>query len=170
MAVKQQDFTRSLKIYERAFALAIPAPPGYYYITDEDGEVYLFGDYQGDGGNPITCYFRTKKLDFSDQFPELKDKWTSIDSVKVRYKDLSSSTPITVYISDDGGVTWVSRTRLLGTGDKKVKEAEFHFLDKENITSQFFTLKIECVSSTHKFEIHGIKINGYVMGDYFETS
>ncbi len=169
MTIKQHDFTHWLDVFERVYTYVYPAPTEYEYIADPD-DIFLFGDYEGDGGNPIRCHFITKKLDFSDQFQELKDKWKSIDSVKIRYNDLSSSTPVTVYISIDGGVSWVSKTRLLGTGDGEIKTAEFYFLDKESITGQFFTFKIECVSSTHKFEIHGIKINGFVMGDYFETS
>lgn len=169
MAIQQQDFTHYLDVFERVYVYEYPAIPTNPYITNPNN-VYLFGEYEGDAGNPINCYFRTKKLDFSDQFKELKDKWKSIDNVKIRYNDLSASTPVTVYISIDGGVNWISKTRLLGTGDGKVKTAKFYFLDKGSITGQFFTFKIECVSATHKFEIHGIKISGYVLGDYFEIS
>ena len=133
--------------------------------------LYLFGTaYAADNSKTIKCSYRTKRLDFTDQDEEGLNQWKTVDKIQLTYRDIDADTPITIYLSDDGGETWVSVSRTIGTGDKRTKTADFWFLDKESITAQFFTFKIECDSSTKSFEWNALSVYYTPRGEFFEIS
>jgi len=108
-------------------------------------------------------------LDFSDQLPDLANKFKSVDCVELEYIDVDADTPVTIHLSIDGGVTWISKTRLLGTGNGKQKKARFNFHDKEDFTGMHFTVKIESVSSSTTFIWTGIDLKVRDRGRWFEV-
>jgi len=168
MADATMTFIRDIAIIDRVFATLLG--------EDEDNFVggrnlYLFSTvYKADNSKNIKCSYRTKRLDFTDQDSEGLNQWKTVDKVQLTYRDRDADTPITIYVSDDGGVTWVYTSRTIGTGDGKTKTADFWFLDKEQITSQFFTFKIECDSNDTTFEWNALSVYYTPRGEYFEVS
>ena len=63
------------------------------------------------------------------------------------YKDLSSGTNVTIYVSTDGGQTWEHETKSLGTGTNEILSANYHFIK----TGEYFIIAIEHVSTDKKF-------------------
>ena len=109
-------------------------------------------------------------MDYADRYPEFKNYWKTLEQVQIKYEDIDADTPVTVYISDDGGVSWDSKTLTLGTGDGKVKLADYFWADSEKSTARFHEVKVECSSASHSFELHGIMLYLYIHGEYFGIS
>ena len=166
MADATMTFIRDIGLVDRIFVTLLG--------EDEDNfvggtDLYLFStSYKGDNDKNIKCSWRSKRLDFTDQDSEGLNQWKTIDKVQLTYRDIDADTPITIYISDDGGENWVSVSRTIGTGDKRTKTADFHFMDKERITSQFFTFKIECDSLDKAFEWNALNAYYTARGEFFE--
>lgn len=171
MSTLTNTVTQQISIAERAYVFIIPAISYFVYFGDSDGKLYAFLESEeGDNARSIGAYWRSKRLDFTDQFPQYNNTWKTIDKVQLIYLDKITSTPVTIYISNDGGVTWTSRTRTLGTGNGKTKTADFFFMDKEVITGKYFNFKIECSSATKTFEWLGLEVTFIPRGEYFEVS
>lgn len=137
---------------------------GHYYGSS-DGKIYEYSSgSQSDAGTNILAYWQSKRLDFADQYPEDIDKFKTVYKIQLKYVDLVSDTPITVYVSGDGGVTWEYESQTLGNGDEKTKTANFHFL----INAEMFTIKIESSSDDKKFQLLGTYIYYSPCGEYFE--
>jgi len=168
MADETMTFIRDIALIDRIFVTLLG--------EDEDNfvggkDLYLFDtSYKADNDKSIKSFYRTKRLDFTDQDGEALNQWKTIDKVQLTYRDLDADTPVTVYVSDDGGVNWVSTSRTIGTGDKKTKTADFYFMDEERITSQFFTFKIECDSLNKTFEWNALSVYYEPRGGFFEIS
>lgn len=136
-----------------------------YYCGSSDGKVYEYSDsYQSDAGTNILAYYQSKRLDFADQYPEDIDKFKTVHKVQLKYVDMTADTPITVYISGDGGVTWEYVSQTLGSGDEKTKTADFHFM----LNSEMFSIKVESSSTEKKFQLLGVYIYYHPCGEYFE--
>ncbi len=137
---------------------------GYFYGSS-DGKVFEYSSAsQSDAGTNILAYWQSKRLDFSDQYPEAKDHWKAVQKIQLKYVDLTASTPFTVYLSTDGGVTWESSYRTLGTGDGKAKWADFFFI----ATGDMFSVKVESSSTAKKFQLLGVYIYFTMSGEVFE--
>ena len=121
-----------------------------------------------DNGNAISAWWRSKRLDFSDQHEGIENYFKTVDRAQLEYVDQSASTPVTISISDDGGEHWVYRTRLLGNGDGRQKVADFYFHDKDRITSKDFTVQILSSSATTTFTWTGFHLYFEPRGEWQE--
>lgn len=116
----------------------------------------------------LTCYFQSKDFDMSDQTPTYQDLFKTVDKVQLEYVDVSSSTPVAVSLSVDGGLTWAgTTTRTIGTGTKLTRVADFGFLP---VTGKMFRIKVESTSSTKDFIWTGAYVHYYVRGGFFEVT
>lgn len=136
----------------------------YIFLGNDDGDTFLFGSliggpaYLNDSGNAIAAWWRSKRLDFGDQYAEFVGHFKTVDRVQLEYVDEYASTPVTVAISDDGGEHWIYRTRVLGNGDGRQKVADFYFHDKDRITSKDFTVKLLSADDDTSFTWTGIYV------------
>ena len=119
-----------------------------YFLGSSGGSVYAYNeDEHGDNGVAINSYWKSKRLDFADEYPDFLTKWKTIDYLLLTYVDRTSHT-ITLSLSTDGGVTWDSKTKTVGSGSGRVLEKPFHFWK----TGRFFNFKITNNSSTENFQ------------------
>lgn len=160
-------FQRDVDICERAMVFSAPADDVDDFISTP-GSVYVIGGV-ADLTFAITGGWRSKQLDFSDVHPELKNRWKTIDHIQLKYKDLYANTPVTIFISNDGGETWDYRLKLIGEGDNMIKVEDFHFLNSDKSTGRSFIIRLESSSSTTSFEWHGISIWIRPRGEYFKV-
>jgi hypothetical protein len=58
----------------------------------------------------------------------------------------------------------------LGTGDGKVKFADFYFMDSEYVTGLNFTFKIESLSTTNNFLWLAFELEFMVRGESFNVT
>lgn len=143
--------------------------PDYeYYFGTDTGTTHIYSDtYKGDAGAIIACQYVTKNTDFSDQDPLANDRWKTVYAVKLFYEDVYSSTDIVIAISTDGGVTWPkSKSRTLGNGDEKRKDATYYFI----CTGQFFMFRISSGSASSTFKFLGLEIEYQDAGEHFKTA
>ena len=82
-----------------------------------------------------------------DKIPECLDAFKTVTGVKLFYKDLTTTTPVTIYVSTDSGQTWEWVTKNLGTGSDAILSADFHFIK----TGELFVFKIEHSSTDKEF-------------------
>jgi hypothetical protein len=122
-----------------------------------------------DNGYPIASYIRTKDLDFTDQHPDLAGINKTVKKFRLLYEDVDASAPVTVYISNDGGVNWSSCAAVLGDGGGAVKYADFHFMDAEYCTGLNFTFKVESLSTTKSFLWLAFEVEFMVRGESFNV-
>lgn len=116
----------------------------------------------------VTCYFQSKDFDFSDQNPPFQNMTKTVDRVQLEYVDESASTPVSISLSVDGGLTWAgTASRTIGTGDGKTKVSDFWFLP---ITGKFFRVKVESTSSAKAFCWTAVYLHYYVRGPHFEIT
>jgi len=137
------------------------------YLGDDDGNVYYIDGYD-DNDQPIAAWWRSKQLDFSDQFPQYAKLDKTVDRVELEYVDEIANTPVNIALSSDGGIKWVFKSRLLGTGSGKQKTANFYFHDKEEITGLTFIVKIISTSTTTKFTWTGAHLWFEPRSEYME--
>ena len=152
-------------IDERLILYAVKTPPTEYYIVTTNKIIKL-----SEPETSMECYYRTKSLDFTDQFPELINLWTEIDRIDVAYRDIDSDTPLAVHLSNDDGVTWASKMTTIGNGDGKTKIECFFFKDTEVVFGKFFVIKIESTSSNKNFELLQIRVHIIPRAEYFQVS
>ena len=138
------------------------ATPGYVHAW--------LSAYKNDNSYPMWCYYTTKDVDFTDLYPDLIDTFKTIKAVRVFYEDLDADTPINVYISNDGGVTWDYQSETLGNGDGAAKSQEFYFMGSTMVTGKKFRVRVECLSTTKRMKILGIEIDFISRGESFNVS
>ena len=165
MADYTNSFISTLSLCDRALASAYPGDPGDDYVSDSDGNVYAIGGVH-DNSYAITAYWKSKKLDFGDQYPDIKNHKKTIDKIQLKYYDDYANTPVSIYISTDG-LTWDVVHKQLGTGDDVVKVADFHFRNKAQATGRWFFIKIETSSASTSIEWHGLKVYFEPRGEWF---
>jgi len=137
-----------------------------YYVATADGKVYEYsGYYKSDGGTAITAQWESKDTDFADQSIENSDKFKTVEFVRLHFMDKSAGALIDVRVSTDGGASWTTKTKNIGTGNNKGKTKDFHFV----ITGQIFRFAIRSVSTSDDFQWVGMEIFYSVGGDYFEV-
>ena len=170
MAVQTASYTNLLTFEDFAFATPYYETGGNPpEIIDDKGNKYDWAEtYPDDNDANIVSYWRSKTLDFTEQFPQYAHMWKTVDKVVLQYVDKSANIATTIYLSNDGGVSWTTSTRLIGNGDGKPKTADFFFRNQENCTGQDFVIKIESTSADKKFIWTGFIIEFYPRGYYFE--
>ena len=120
-----------------------------YYFGSFDGKIYYEDkDVMNDDGTAIDAIWESKDLDFGDMFSEMNDRKKNIRRVRLNYVDKTDATDIDVGVSIDGGVTWTTRSKALGNGDGKSKDADFFF----NLTNPYFRFRVRSNSTTDKFQ------------------
>jgi hypothetical protein len=147
-----------------------------YYIGTAVGAIYEQSlDYQYDDSATsgtsvpaaIVPTWWSKTIDFVDTDAENTGRWKCLYRVEYLYRDFGVI-PVTVYVSTDGGATWTSKTKNIGTagGTGKTEHAHFHFV----ITGQFFIFKIDWPSATYDFQFLGFDAVYQEMADQWEVS
>jgi hypothetical protein len=155
----------------RVYAYAVAGEVSNFYVGNDDGDIYKISDtYEAEGAVAIPAYYRTKQLDFTDEYEQLIGMWKTVEHVTVTYRDVMASTPLSIHISDDGGVTWASKHTTVGTGDGKIKTKDFWFLDSDLCTSDFFFFILESTSSDKTFEWLQIVVWFLPAGPFYRLS
>jgi hypothetical protein len=140
-----------------------------YDVVCTDGAVSKIDATHSDNGYPVSSYIRTKDLDFTDQHPDIAGMIKTIRKFRLIYEDMDADTPITVYISNDGGINWDTATATIGTGDGRVKTRDFYFMNSEYVTGMNFTFKVDCLSTTKSFLWLAFEIEFFERGEYFNV-
>jgi len=110
--------------------------------------------------------WESKDTDFAEQSIEYADKFKTVEFVRLHFIDKSAGALIDVKVSTDGGATWTTETKTIGTGDNKGKTKDFHFPK----TGQIFRFAVRSVSTSDDFQWTGLEAFYTVGGDYFEAS
>ena len=135
-----------------------------YYVATADGKVYEYsGYYKSDGGTAITARWESKDTDFADQDIESSDKFKTTEFIRLHYIDKSAGALITLEVSVDGGATWTTKTKNIGTGDNKGKTVDFFIIK----SGQIFRFAIKSASTSDEFQWVGLEAFYSVGGDYF---
>jgi hypothetical protein len=108
-------------------------------------------------------------MDFTDQHPDLAGITKTLKKFRLIYEDIDADTPITVYISNDGGANWGTAVATVGTGDGTVKFADFYFMDSESVTGLNFTFKVESLSVTNGFLWLAFELEFMTRGESFNV-
>jgi hypothetical protein len=136
-----------------------------YYVGTVDGHVNRFSfDSLSDDGVSIKTSWRSKKLDFADQDPRSFGRWKTVYNVRLTYVDRGVHV-VVVFVSTDGGLTWETSSRSLGSDSETTKTADFYFIK----TGKFFNFKVECSSTDSTFEWTGFEIEYESLGEYFDV-
>lgn len=137
-----------------------------YYLGTAAGGIYEYGGfYKSDAGTAITTRWESKDTDFADQSIENSDKFKTVEFVRLHYIDKSAGARISIKVSTDGGASWTTKTKSIGTGNSKGKTKDFHFI----ITGQIFRFAIESISVTDDFQWVGLEVFYNPGGDFFEV-
>jgi hypothetical protein len=135
-----------------------------YYVGTATGGIYEYGGlYKSDAGTAITARWESKDTDFADQSIENSDKFKTVEFIRLHYIDKSAGAHISIKVSTDGGASWTTKTKNIGTGNSKGKIKDFYFV----ITGQIFRFAIESISTTDEFQWVGLEVFYSVGGDYF---
>jgi len=136
-----------------------------YYLCTSNGGVYEYSkSYKGDAGHIITCVYESKDTDFGDQNPRLTDRNKTVWGNKLHYEDLEEAT-FTVGISTDGGATWTTVNKTVGSGTERAASKTFHF----HKTGQRFKSRIQHGSATETFKITGQEIEYEDAGEHWDV-
>lgn len=138
-------------------------------VVAADGAIYKIDTSHADAGYPVSSYIRTKDLDFTDQHPDISGMVKTIRKLRLIYEDIDASTPITAYISNDGGANWSTSFTTAGTGDGRVKTQDFYFMNSEYVTGLNFTFRVDCLSTTKTFLWLAFEIDFLVRGEHFNV-
>jgi len=139
-----------------------------YYLGDNNGKMYVYSaSYKGDAGQNITTQWVSKRMDFLDQMPELLGKRITVYSVNLIYIDLGNLN-ITVSVSTDGGVSWIDKTKSIGTGsaDGKTRSERFHFTE----SGQFFNFKVSHTGTSSIFQWLELRPEVDSSGEFFNIN
>jgi len=116
-----------------------------YYLGTATGGIYEYGGfYKSDAGTAITARWESKDTDFADQSIENSDKFKIVEFVRLHYIDKSAGARISIRVSTDGGASWTTKTKSIGTGDSKGKIKDFYFVK----TGQIFRFAVQSISTT----------------------
>jgi len=146
---------------------SIITPQNYGYLLGSSaGLVYSYsGEYFGDDGVAINSFWKSKRLDLSDTYPQLLSTWKTLSHVQLTYVDKGEAA-ITLSASTDGGVTWKNTTKKFGSGTECMAEKSFYFW----MTGRFFNFKISNVSSTEDFQWLRLTAHFTTQSEQFRTA
>lgn len=137
-----------------------------YYYADTASNVYSYDTvFKGDNDEIIPCSWRSKKLDFADQYPQYANFRKTVYRVIVTYVD-KDQISLGVSISADGSSSWTSSVKTVGTGSGVTKRAYYHFI--EGATGQFFNLELTHGSKDKTFQILGMDVEWAARAGAFE--
>jgi hypothetical protein len=141
----------------------------YPVVGDDNGGIYLCGPVSELTGTPVSCecYWTSKVMDFGDQNDAVTNKWKWVDHIRLLYEDVSSAIPTTVYLSHDGGTTWTSVSKDIGTGAGTPKYSDFYFSTKPESHGQHFQIKIGSPAVNKDFIWTGAEIFYTPMAESF---
>jgi hypothetical protein len=127
-----------------------------YYWGTSDGYVHRTAkDLLSDNGLAITSTWTSKTVDFAEASSENTGKWKTIYQIEHLYKEDDTLVSTTYSISNDGGATWTSKTKYVGTsGDGRTEHAHFHW----NKTGQFFVIRVVWSSTDKEFQFLGFDV------------
>lgn len=146
------------------FTLTLQTNYGYY-LADFSGNIYYESDeYGSDNGTAIHAYWLSKETDFSDIDEEAISNFKTVYKTRLFYIDKTAGQTVTVSVSTDGGTTWTSIGRNLGTGEETVKSADFFFIQ----TGDTFQFKVEHNDTEGKFQWLNMEVFYSIGGQYFE--
>jgi len=115
--------------------------------------------------NLFSAYWTSKPLDFSEIDPADGNRFKTVDKVQLEYADTYANVPVIVGLSNDGGVTWTTLSKTIGTGDLTDKIQSFHFI---GVTGKYITLKVSSTDSDTGFTWTGIIVHYISRGEYIE--
>ncbi len=137
-----------------------------YYLASSTGNIYTFGETQlSDAGMAVSSFWKSKRIDFADQHPDIIDKWKTLYKITVHYEDLSASTLIVLHVSTDGGANWTTSGKSVGTGAGTIKEKDFFFIK----TGRMFNFKVESASTANYCKVIALEAEFDVGGEHFEV-
>lgn len=138
-----------------------------YYLAGQPGTTYHHdASYLSDNTTPISCEWRSKRIDFADQDPEALGKWKTLFRVRVHYEDLAANTTLALRVSVDGGTTWTTQSATMGTGDLAIKEKDFFFI----VTGRMFNFSLISASASNASKVIALEAEYEVGGEYFAVS
>lgn len=114
-------------------------------------------DYLSDNGTGITSIWETIETNLG-----MPSTFKTVYRAALRYVDKTSDTPISVSVSNDGGVSWMPSSKTVGDGDGKTKTKLYFFRD---MSGENFKFKIESASTAKEFQIIGLDIDFEPGGD-----
>jgi hypothetical protein len=117
----------------------------------------------------ISCYWRSKPIDFIEVDQNDSDKIKVIDRVTLDYKDNYSSVPVIISVSNDGGTNWSTSSLDLGTATTTEKSADF-FFSGAYCVGKYLTVRVASVDTNTNFAWTGITIHYRTMGDYYNPA
>ena len=136
-----------------------------YYLCTLRGGVYEYStSYKGDAGNIFPCIYESKDTDFGDQNPQLTDRNKTVWAIKLHYEDLEEAT-FTVGISTDGGATWTTVNKTVGSGTERAASTTFHF----HVTGQRFKFRIQHGVADETFKLTGMEIEYEDAGEHWDV-
>ena len=136
----------------------------YYLCTDRGGVYEYSTTYKGDAGNIFPCIYESKDTDFGDQNPQLTDRNKTVWAIKLHYEDLEEVT-FTVGISTDGGATWTTVNKTVGSGTERAASMTFHF----HITGQRFKFRVQHGVADETFKLTGMEIEYEDAGEHWDV-
>lgn len=141
----------------------------YPVVGDDNGNIYLSGPISELSGTPVPCecYWTSKVIDYGDQNQGVGDKFKWVHFVRLLYEDVSTSVPVTVYISHDGGTTWASVSKTIGAASNTPKYSDFWFSTKPESHGQHHQFKVGSPAVTKDFVWTGLEVYYVPMGDAF---
>lgn len=145
-----------------ASAQSIRTDYAYYWGTS-DGYVHTTGEaLLSDNGTAITSSWTSKTLDFAEDSSDNTGKWKTIYKIEYVFKEDDSTVLTSIGVSNDGGDTWTTIDKYLGTnGDGRMGSADYFW----NKTGEFFVVKITWTSADKEFQFLGMDVVYDVQGD-----
>jgi len=134
-----------------------------FYFGSDAGVAYTYsGDYKADYSDSILSSWRSKTTDFSELDPSLARRWKTVYRIRVLFRDLETTTPAIVSVSNDCGMTWAQYTKNIGTGTLASSSRDYWITP---ITGEFFEFKIEFPSTNKTFQFLGFEIEFEPFGE-----
>jgi len=153
--------------------VSVSAPDVHEVYVGTFGASYVFDcAYDSDCDKMFMSQWTSKDLDFTDQFQQYRNTYFTVERVLLEYIDVDADTPVTVHLSNDGGVNWTTKTLTLGTGDGTQKVADFWLMTgaAAECTGKKFVLRLSSSSTSTRFIWTGINIVFCPRGKYKEVS
>ena len=137
-----------------------------YYFGSSNGDVFEFSPaYKSDAGVSILCNWKSKVTDFADQYTFMLDTVKTVHNVKLIYVDVEEI-DITIYVSNDGGNTFTSKSATIGSGTGKTKSKTFWFIK----TGEFFQFIVENGSTDKSFIWIALEVSVESRGEHFDVT
>jgi hypothetical protein len=132
-----------------------------YYIGMYNGTVHATrSSYLSDNTTSITSIWETIETDLG-----MPNKFKTVHRANLKFVDKSSTTPVSVSISNDGGLTWTGASKSVGTGNDRTDSKWFYY----NMSGEYFKFKVELASADKEFQIIALDIDFLPCGEVIEV-